>query len=97
MVSLDIDLQTWSLILFFIQAVFFTTITLVVLGAQENKSLYTVIVIFFMLNQAAFFTYGIQTGQVGFVFIVLFQIALIVITQLQVNFVKKEDDTYENF
>ena len=93
---LDIDLATWSMILFLIQVIFYTAMTLIFFGGQGNKALYAFIIITFTVNQVSFLIYGIDTDQIGFVLTVIFQFFLILLTQIYLNNTAKEMMEDEN-
>lgn len=76
---LDIDLNTWSVILFFFQALFLLSITFM-LFAGNSKYLLLFVMIFFILNQVATVAYGLVTQQLGFILMVVFQFFLTLMT-----------------
>lgn len=70
------------MILFLIQAIFYTTMTLVIFNGNGNKSLYALVIFTFIINQIAFILYGIDTNQLGFILSVIFQMFLLLLTLL---------------
>lgn len=79
MAFLDIDLNTWSMILFFFQTLFLLSITFM-LFAGNSKYLLLFVMIFFVLNQVVTVAYGIVTQQLGFILMVVFQFFLTLMT-----------------
>lgn len=76
---LDIDLNTWSMILFFFQTLFLLSITFMIF-AGNSKYLLLFVMIFFVLNQVTTIAYGIMTKQLGFILMVVFQFFLTLMT-----------------
>lgn len=76
---LDIDLNTWSMILFFFQTLFLLSITFMIF-AGNSKYLLLFVMIFFVLNQVTTIAYGIITKQLGFILMVVFQFFLTLMT-----------------
>jgi hypothetical protein len=89
--SLDISLSTWSMIIFLFQALFYTGMTLIVLGGKLNVKLYMFVIVFFILNQILFVLYGFQTNQIGFILIVVFQFFLLLLTQIYLSNASEEE------
>jgi hypothetical protein len=79
---LDIDLNTWSMIIFFAQALFYTFITLSMFAEGPSKTLYSFLILTFVFNQVIFVLYSIDTKQIGFLLTVVFQFFLILFVQM---------------
>jgi hypothetical protein len=93
---LDISLNTWSIIIFLFQAIFYTAMTFLIFGGLRNKVLFIFILIAFVLNQVLFIFYGIVTGQIGFILLVVFQLFLIFLTNIYINFNNETEEEYVN-
>lgn len=89
MAYLDIDLNTWSMILFFFQTLFLLSITFMIF-AGNSKYLLLFVMIFFVLNQVVTVAYGIVTQQLGFILMVVFQFFL---TLMTFGYLNKEVNT----
>lgn len=90
---LDIDLNTWSMIVFFFNSMFLISMTLAVFSSI--RPLFLVMFFSFILNQVSTLAYGISTKQLGFILIVVFQFFLTLITFIHLNQhspVYEEDD-----
>lgn len=74
---LDIDLNTWSLIVFFSQAILM--ISIFILLATVSTASFVFMTIFWFVSQIIFLFYGISTEQIGFIFLFLFNIIITVI------------------
>jgi hypothetical protein len=74
---LDIDLNTWSLIVFFSQTILM--ISIFILLATVSTASFVFMTFFWFLAQIIFLFYGISTDQIGFVFLFLFNIIITVI------------------
>lgn len=83
MAFLDIDLNTWSMIVFFFNSLFLMSITLSVFGS--SRPLFLVMVFTYILNQISTLAYGIVTKQLGFILIVAFQFFLVLVTFIYLN------------
>lgn len=93
---LDIDLNTWSIIIFFVQAIFYVSMTLSVFAGIGNKILLAFTAISFIINQIVFLTYGIVTEQIGFVLIVAFQFFLTLLTFIFISSSAEKEILYED-
>ena len=82
---LDISLSTWSMIIFLMQALFYTFITLVMFAPESGRSLYVFVILTFIINQVLFVLYGISTNQIGFILMVIFQFFLVLFIQMSLN------------
>jgi hypothetical protein len=80
---LDIDLNTWSMIVFFFNSLFLISMTLAVFGA--SKALFLVMTLTYILNQITNLAYGIITKQIGFILMVAFQFFLTLVTFVYLN------------
>lgn len=80
MAFLDIDLNTWSVILFFFQALFLLSITFMIFAGNSSRSLFIFVIFFFISNQVVTIGYGIVTQQIGFILMVVFQFFLTLMT-----------------
>jgi hypothetical protein len=94
---LDISLNSWSLIIFFIQVLLSISMSLAVFNGGRSRGILIFIFMFFIINQTTLVLYGISTGQVGFVLIVIFQLFLIMLSYIYINstLVEWEED-YED-
>jgi hypothetical protein len=93
---LDIDLNNWSMIIFLFQVMFYTSVTLSAFGGIQNKLFLLFVIILFILNQIVFILYGISTGQIGFILLVVFQLFLVLMTYIFISFSVKELDDFED-
>jgi hypothetical protein len=82
---LDISLSNWSMIIFLMQALLYTFITLVMFAPESGRSLYVFVILTFIINQVLFVLYGISTNQIGFILIVVFQFFLVLFIQMSLN------------
>jgi len=82
---LDISLSNWSMIIFLMQALLYTFITLVMFAPESGRSLYVFVILTFIINQVLFVLYGISTNQIGFILIVVFQFFLVLFVQMSLN------------
>jgi len=73
------------MIIFLMQALFYTFITLVMFAPESGRSLYVFVIIAFIMNQVTFILYGINTSQIGFILIVVFQFFLVLFVQMYLN------------
>lgn len=85
---LDIDLNTWSLIVFFSQTMLMTSIF--ILLARVSTASFVFMILFWFLAQIVFLFYGIFTEQTGFIFLFLFNIVITIIG-IFVNFDKSTE------
>lgn len=85
---LDIDLNTWSLIVFFSQTMLM--ISIFILLATVSTASFVFMILFWFLAQIVFLFYGILTEQTGFVFLFLFNIVITIIG-IFVNFDKSAE------
>ena len=94
--SLDINLNTMSMVLFFFHALFIFSMTLAIFGGAGNKKIFMSIILTFVIYQMATLYYGIETGQIGFILMVAFQFFMSLITYIYLNqavpFFDQEDD-----
>lgn len=77
---LDIDLNIWSVVLFFFQALFLLSITFMIFAGNSARLLFILVMFFFILNQVVTVAYGIISGQIGFIMMVVFQFFLTLMT-----------------
>jgi hypothetical protein len=86
------------MIIFLMQALFYTFITLVMFAPESGRSLYVFVIITFVMNQATFVLYGIITSQIGFILIVVFQFFLVLFVQMYLNsnIKKSMEEEYED-
>jgi hypothetical protein len=82
---LDISLNTWSMIVFFFYALFLISMTLAVFGGRGNRSLFLFIILTFITFNTVLVLYGIETSQVGFILMVIFQLFLTTLTFIYLN------------
>ena len=85
MAFLDIDLNTWSMIVFFFYSLFLISITLSIFSNSGNKTLFIVMIFFYLINQLVTLAYGIITNQLGFILGVAFQFFLTLMTFIYLN------------
>jgi hypothetical protein len=85
LVFLDINLGTWSVIVFFFYAIFLICMTLSVFGGRGNPLLFISIIISFILYNTVLVLYGISTSQIGFILMVVFQFFLTLLTFIYLN------------
>lgn len=85
---LDIDLNTWSLIVFFSQTMLM--ISIFILLATVSTASFVFMILFWFLAQIVFLFYGIFTEQTGFIFLFLFNIVITIIG-IFVNFDKSAE------
>lgn len=83
--SLDIDLNTLSVILFFFSALFTTSMTLVIFSGTGNKNALLFILMTYIINQIVYLYYGIVTNQIGFILMVAFQFFMLLSSYLYLN------------
>jgi len=74
---LDINLNTWSLIVFFSQIMFTIAIFLVII----SHGIFSIVIMlfFWFLSQIIFLFYGIATDQIGFVLLFLFNLIIAIL------------------
>lgn len=82
---LDINLNTWSIIIFLFQVILYSSIALVVFSGNSNTILILFVILVFIFNQILFLVYGIFTNQLGFILNVVFQMFLILLTYLHMS------------
>ncbi len=82
---LDIDLNTWSMIVFLFYVLFLTSMTLAVFGGRGNVALFSFIIISFIFYNTVLVLYGISTSQIGFILMVVFQFFLTLLTFIYLN------------
>jgi hypothetical protein len=82
---LDINLNTWSMIVFFFYAIFLICMTLSVFGGRGNPLLFLSIIITFIMYNTILVLYAISTSQIGFILIVVFQFFLTLMTFIYLN------------
>jgi len=71
---LDISLNTWSLIVFLTQVLMITSIFIMFISVTTGSFIFMTIMWF--LAQLTFLAYGIETDQIGFVFLFIFNIII---------------------
>lgn len=82
---LDINLNTWSMIVFFFYSLFLISMTLAVFGGKGNRLLFLFIILTFVIHNTVLVLYGVSTNQVGFILMVIFQIFLTLLTFIFLN------------
>ncbi len=75
--SLDISLNTWSLIVFFSQVMMMLSIFIMI--ANTTIGSFILMTSFWLISQFTFLFYGIFTDQIGFVFLFVFNVILTII------------------
>ena len=80
---LDIDLNSWSMIVFFFNSLFLMSMTLSVFGS--NNPLFLIMIFAYIFNQISTLAYGIVTKQLGFILMVPFQFFLVLVTFVYLN------------
>jgi hypothetical protein len=85
LVFLDIDLNTWSMIVFFFYSLFLISVTLSIFSNSGNKTLFIIMIFFYLINQIVTLCYGIMTKQLGFILSVAFQFFLTLMTFIYLN------------
>jgi lipoprotein signal peptidase len=87
---MSLNLEQWSYVIFAVQLFFYMTMALISLGTNNRFSL-VLMFISFILLQGTTVTYGIFTGQPGFIFSVIVQFILIFITFIVSLRINNED------
>ena len=85
LVFLDIDLNTWSMIVFFFYSLFLISVTLSIFSNSGNRTLFIIMIFFYLINQIVTLCYGIITKQLGFILSVAFQFFLTLMTFIYLN------------
>jgi len=97
LVSLEINLTIWSLIIFGIQAI--SLLSVMIAFLNPNSKIIFFIILLWLLSQACYILYGYSTKQIGFILLGIFNVIVSFIT-LFLNFGKieeaKEDDEYDD-
>lgn len=75
---MNLNLEQWSYVMFGVQLFFYMTMASISLGNNNRFSL-VLMFLSFILLQGTTITYGIITGQPGFIFSVIVQFVLIFI------------------
>lgn len=73
------------MIVFFFYALFLISMTLAVFGGRGNRSLFLFIILTFITFNTVLVLYGIQTSQIGFILMVVFQLFLTILTFIYLN------------
>jgi lipoprotein signal peptidase len=87
---MTLNLEQWSYVIFAAQLFFYMTMAIISLGNSNRFSL-VLMFISFVLLQGTTVTYGIFTGQPGFIFSVIVQFILIFITFIVSLRINNED------
>lgn len=87
---MNLNLEQWSYVMFAVQLFFYMTMALISLGSH-NKFGFVLMFISFILLQGTTVTYGIFTGQPGFIFSVIVQFILIFIAFIVSLRINNED------
>jgi hypothetical protein len=92
LVSLEVSLTVWSLIIFGIQAISLLSIMMVFL--KPNSRVVLFIILLWLISQISYILYGYNTKQIGFLMLGIFNI-LVSFIALFLNFGKIEDEEDE--
>jgi hypothetical protein len=92
LVSLEVSLTIWSLIIFGIQSISLLSVMMVFLNPNAKAVIF--IILLWILTQVAYILYGYNTKQIGFLLLGVFNILASFVT-LFLNFGKVREDEEE--